>query len=462
MIAKFLQRLSMRLGMFVPIPAARFYILLAIFGAVSPLVAIALGRRFAIAVLLAVDAILVLAAFVDRGRARAGRVKISRQPLDKLSIGRENPVVLQIRASQKASSTTFVRVRDSYPTSFNATVETFAIALEPGSQQDATYAARPEHRGEYRWGNIFLRQLGPWGLAWYGWQVAAGQTVAVYPDLLALRELSVRLALENTGTMRQARRLGAGTEFSELREYRTGDSTRAIDWKATARRSRPIVRVLEPEQEQTLIILLDCGRLMTARVCGLKRFDWGLNAALALTLAGLNRGDKVGVGVFEREIVSWSPPQRGPQHLNTLIERLTPIQPVLREPDYFGVISQLVGRQNRRALVVLLTDIVDRTASAELLAAMARLAPRYLPFCVTLRDPQVDRLAVTPTELERSRGEVLDATYQRAVALDLMAQRQVAFAQLRQQGALVLDAPANAIGQELVNRYLQLKLRSLL
>jgi uncharacterized protein (DUF58 family) len=276
--------------------------------------------------------------------------------------------------------------------------------------------------------------------------------VAVYPDLVGLRSLSIRLTLENTGTMRQARRLGAGTEFSELREYGVGDDTRLIDWKATARRSRPLIRVLEPEREQTLIILLDRGRLMTAQVQGLKRFDWGLNATLSLALAGLHRGDRVGIGVFDREVTSWIPPERGQHQLSKLIERLTPIQPVLLEPDYVGAVTKLVNQQTRRALVVLITDIVDATASVELLSALGRLTPRYLPFCVALRDPQVDRIAHTSLNQETGgrifseqgeeekikRGEIdanrtIAAAYTRAVALDLITQRQVAFAQLKRK-----------------------------
>jgi uncharacterized protein (DUF58 family) len=344
-------------------------------------------------------------------------------------------------------------------------------------------------RGEFQWGDIQVRQLGRWGLAWHDWKIPASQTVAVYPDLVGLRELSIRLTLQNTGTMRQARRIGMGTEFAELREYGIGDDTRLIDWKATARRSRPLVRVLEPEREQTLIILLDRGRLMTARVQGLKRFDWGLNATLSLALAGLHRGDKVGIGVFDREVTTWIPPERGQHQLPKLIERLTPIQPVLLEPDYVGAVTRLVNQQTRRALVVVITDIVDVTASAELLAALRRLTPRYLPFCVTLRDPQVDRLAHTPPVLHaakpsltppaplgkggvqggafvlgvaRGDHDAIEATYARAVALDLLAQRQVAFAQLKQKGVLVLDAPANQISEQLVDRYLQLKARNLL
>jgi uncharacterized protein (DUF58 family) len=118
-----------------------------------------------------------------------------------------------------------------------------------------------------------------------------------------------------------------------------------------------------------------------------------------------------------------------------------------------GAVTKLVNQQTRRALVVLITDLIDPTASAELLSALARLAPRYLPFCVTLRDPQVDRQAHTLTQ------EVA-ATYARAVALDLLAQRQVAFAQLKQKGVLVLDAPADKISDQLVDRYLQLKARN--
>lgn len=101
----------------------------------------------------------------------------------------------------------------------------------------------------------------------------------------------------------------------------------------------------------------------------------------------------------------------------------------------------------------MITDLVDVTASTELLSALSKLAPRYLPFCVTLRDPQVDRLAHTFTDYVTN-------AYARAVSLDLLMQRQVAFAQLKQKGVLVLDAPANQIADQVVERYLQLKARN--
>ncbi len=396
------------------------------------------------------DLIILALGFWDSRQAKTRRVEVTRYPLQRLSIKRDNPVVLSVRSGAYPA---MVQIRDGYPVQFAVSEIDLQLAIAPQSQEDLTYTIHPTQRGEFGWGDIQVRQLGPWGLAWHDWNVPAQQQMAVYPDLMGLRSLSMRLTLQSAGNLRQLRRLGMGTEFAELREYGIGDDTRLIDWKATARRSRPLIRVLEPEQEQTLIILLDRGRLMTARIEEISRFDWGLNVTLSLALAALNRGDRVGVGVFDRQIHTWIPPERGQQHLSKLIERLTPIQPVLLEPDYFGASTTLVTQQTRRALVVLITDLIDQTASAELLAALGRLTSRYLPFCVTLRDPEVDRQAHTITN-------DIETTYSRAVALDMLTQRKIAFAQLKQKGVLVLDAPANQVSERLVDQYLLLKAKN--
>lgn len=443
------------------IPSKRLYLLLLLGMAVAPVIAILFDQQISLIALAVFDLIICSLAVWDGATVKPDRVKVTRYPLEKLSIGRDNHITIWVESGKQKAN---IILHDDYPSEFAVSSPTLSTIVEPNSSQELTYHVNPDKRGEFQWGNIQVRQLGRWGLAWHQWQIPASQQVAVYPDLIGLRSLTIRLSLQNTGTMRQKRRLGMGTEFSELREYGIGDDTRLIDWKATARRSRPLVRVLEPETEQTLIILLDRGRLMTAQVQGLKRFDWGLNATLSLALAGLSRGDRVGVGVFERQVTTWIPPERGKHHLSKFIERLTPIQPVLREPDYVEAVTRVVNQQTRRALVVVITDIVDATASGELLAALARLTPRYLPFCVALRDPLMDKLAHTATVSGEKQQvhEKISAAYTRAVAIDLLSQRQVAFAQLKQKGVLVLDAPANQISTELVDRYLQLKSRNLL
>ncbi len=386
----------------------------------------------------------------DHRRGQPRRVQVNRSALHRLSIGRDNPVELTLQTQTYPAQ---IQIRDDFPAEFQASTLILKANLGKHQSELLRYTVIPPRRGQFEWGKIQVRQLSPWGLVWQDWTIPQQQTVDVYPDLIGLREISIQLTLKSAGAMRQLRRLGMGTEFAELRDYVPGDDPRLLDWKATARRQHPLVRVLEPEREQTLIILLDRGRLMTAQVHGLKRFDWALNAGLALALAGLHRGDRVGVGVFDRQIHTWIPPQRGQAYLSQLIERLTPIQPDWLEPDYFNVATTVVQQQSRRALVVMLTDLVDATASAELLSALTRLAPRYLPFCVALRDPLVDQQAQTSSV-------ILEQAYARAVALDLIAQRQAAFEILKHKGVLVLDGPANQISQALVDRYLHLKQRN--
>lgn len=434
------------------IPARRVFSLLLLVAAIGFVLAIVAHLTLGLLTIITLDLVILGLTIIDGGRVRKSRVIVNRYRLPKLSVGRENLVTLSLKSQNQSSQ---IILKDDYPAIFWVSASTLEITLPPHTMEDVSYTIFPDQRGEFAWGDIHLRQLGQWQLAWYAWKAQGRQKVAVYPDLIGLRSLSVRLALNQVGTIHSRRAFNQGTEFRELREYVTGEDPRLIDWKATARLNRPMIRVLEAEREQTLIILLDRGRLMRAQVQGLKRFDWGLNSTLSLALAGLNRGDRVGIGVFDREMATWMPPERGQTQLFKMIERLTPLQPQLLEPDYFQAVTQSVARENRRALVVVITDLIDTTASAELLSAMQRLTPRYLPFCVALRDPQMDEIA-------RQESETIRDLYQQGVALDLLSQRQAALSQLQQKGVLVLDAPVNEVSEQLVNRYLQIKARNLL
>lgn len=410
----------------------------------------------------------------DYRRAAQWQVSLERTCESKLSIGRENTIHLKLkvlghpsRPNQQAIVAP-LEIRDGYPVGFRADQEVLRVELSPEIEADLSYQVFPPRRGEMSWRTVALRIRSPWGFCWRLAEMPLSTTVHVYPDLIGLRLLSIRLSLEATGNLQRRFKVG-GTEFSELREYSVGDDIRMMDWKASARSQRPIVRLLEPEREQPLIILLDRGRLMTAQVEGLRRFDWALNAALALALAGLRRGDRVGIAVFDKAIHTWIAPQSGLAHLSHILERLHTQEPEGVESDYVGVASQVLNQYTRRALVVMLTDIVDEIASQELLGAMGRLSPRFLPLCVALRDPEIDaqahpHLQSSPqSNLQSSPQSNLQPNIQRlysqAVALDLLHQRRLAFAKLQQRGSLVMDAPASQISVQLVEQYLRLKTR---
>jgi uncharacterized protein (DUF58 family) len=290
------------------------------------------------------------------------------------------------------------------------------------------------------------------GLFWREVKVPANQKVRVFSDLKALHELSIKLSHSSElGELHQRKR-GQGTDFASLREYTSGDDTRAIDWKATARRDRPVVRTYETDQEQVMLILIDAGRMMFSDLEGLSRFDHALNAGLCLALAGLTRNDQVGIGIFADKPLLFLPPRRGKAQLKRFLEALFDVRPRMVEPDYTGVLAYYASVQKARSLMAVITDLTDPMGSQTLLTGLASLSPRHLPFCVTLRDRQVDRIA-------GDRTLKVENVYQRAVATDLLTQRDLALSVLVRKGCMVLDSPPQELSEQLVDRYLQIKMR---
>lgn len=83
------------------------------------------------------------------------------------------------------------------------------------------------------------------------------------------------------------------------------------------------------------------------------------------------------------------------------------------------------------------------------------LARRSLPLVVTISDPDVVAASQqTPTDSL--------SVYQRTAAARLLDERQLALDQLRRQGVLTLDVPANQLSIAVINRYLELKAKTLL
>ena len=93
---------------------------------------------------------------------------------------------------------------------------------------------------------------------------------------------------------------GPGTEFDQLREYVPDDEYRRIDWAATARAGRPIVRTFRAEQNQRVVCLLDNGRVMAGRVANVPRVEHAMDAVLTLARVSTGLGDKCGLVTFDQ------------------------------------------------------------------------------------------------------------------------------------------------------------------
>src|SRR5437667_364319 len=136
------------------------------------------------------------------------------------------------------------------------------VAMAAHGTGEVAYRVRPRTRGRFAFGRPEAEVTGFPGLAAVRFALPLAAEVPVYPDTSLLRRLALGArARELTRLgLRQLRREGEGDEFDKLRDYAPDDDFRDINWKATAKRSRPVTQVYEAERSQRVILALDCGR----------------------------------------------------------------------------------------------------------------------------------------------------------------------------------------------------------
>lgn len=383
--------------------------------------------------------------------SRSKFLTAKRSVAKRLSIGRLNEVTLTI--INQGPDELACRIKDDVPLGFEVDAEEFLLTVPPLNKLTLHYNVTPLRRGNYQFNKTHLRYLSALKLFWRQVSYNNQEDVRVFNDLKLLNELAIKLSRSSELGEIKKRKRGAGTEFASLKEYQVGDDSRFIDWKATARRNHPVVRNYDVEHEQNMLILIDAGRTMVSDLNGITRFDHALNSALALALTGLSRGDQVGIGVFAHKPICYLSPKRGKTQLKEMLELVFDVQAKPIEPDYASVLTYFANQLKGRALLVVLTDVSDTTASEALLKGLSSLKPRHLPFCVTLRDKQIDDLAQEKTIAE-------EQIYKRVAALDLISARDLALATLNRQGCLTLDSPPELLTSKLIAQYLEVKTRS--
>jgi uncharacterized protein (DUF58 family) len=385
----------------------------------------------------------------------AGRIEDlawSRTLPPKLSIGTSNRVTLCIE--NRGARSALLAGRETPPPGFAGQRAFGPLILEPHSEVVLPFAFTPSARGRYEFGDVGVRSIGPLRLAGRSARIPLAREAKVYPDIQAVRSyalLARKGALAEMGVKRM-RLAGEGTEFESLRDYRDGDDFRDIDWKATARIGRPIVRTFEAERSQTLVLAIDAGRMMTTRVGTLSKLDRAVNAALLLAYLGTERDDLVGLLVFGRDVEFYVPPRKGHRQFLAILEALYSVEGRVEEPDYDRAMRYLATRLPKRSLVVVFTDLAGREPSRRLLATLSGMLPRHLPLVVTQRSREVEAQSRT-TPLTES-----DA-FEASVAESLLADKAAALRMLQARGALVLDTFPEEISVASVNRYLEVKAR---
>ena len=371
--------------------------------------------------------------------------RVQRQMPGSLALGRWSEVRLEVE--HDFDQPLAIQIFDHVPDGLSFEHLPLNIELQPGQRSQIGYRLRPLKRGHFTFESCELSLPSPFGL-WSGKRLLnITDHTRVYPDFARLyggQLLAVDNWLSQLG-VRQRQRRGQGLEFHQLREFREGDSLRQIDWKATARHRTPIAREYEDERDQQIIFMLDCGRQMRSQDGELSHFDHALNACLLLSYVALRQGDAVGLMTFASDQPRYVAPGKGAGQLNVLLNGVYDLDCTQRPADYPAAVNQLLARQKRRALVILVTDLRDED-DQELLTAITRLSRHHRVLVASLRESILETVRQWPVQ-------TIQHALEYSATVGYLNTRAEFHEQLCAQGVRVLDVEPGKLGAEMVTSY---------
>ncbi|MBV8199977.1 MAG: DUF58 domain-containing protein [Acidobacteria bacterium] len=400
----------------------------------------------------------LLAAGVEARRLARLEFRVERSPTVVLSLGAVESVAFGVAAGGPSTRAVRLRVRQVWPELLDRPAGHAAGLCRPGELLRLELPVRAVARGSARLAPPWVAaSLGGWAERIVAASEPAPAELTVLPDLDAVRRLRARLDqlyLRGLGT-RVSPRLGKGRDFDRLREYVIGDDFRDVAWKASAHHGKLITREYRLDRSQEVLVCIDRGHRMAARVAQLTRLDHAVNAAVLIASIADRMEDRMGLLSFADAVSSGIAQGRGAAHLGRITDFAAHLEPEYRHTDYLALAGHLRRRLRSRALVLILTALPELAEEGELLRAAAMILPQHLPLVVVFSDPG---LAAAARMLPGDKPELCRTL----VARELVLGRRRVIADLRRRGAMVVEAPPGEVGLAAVNGYLEIKRRQLL
>ena len=259
---------------------------------------------------------------------------------------------------------------------------------------------------------------------------------------------------------------GHGRDFERLREYQPGDNYSEIAWKSTARRASPVTRLFQWEQKQEVYFVVDQSRAsalaldptaatesdVSQRRAPRRLLDLAVETALVGATVALELGDEFGLVTYSDEPKSWLRAGSGQSQFHQFRERLLNIEPLPTTADYEALFGEIRVRLRRRAYLLLLADLAERSVSDSLRRGVGLVRSSHA-LLITSVLPTHARPAFSPREELHTEQDVYAA-----LAGEKEHQRLGALArQMRQLDVQLRYIPAEMFLRTAVEGYLESK-----
>jgi uncharacterized protein (DUF58 family) len=326
------------------------------------------------------------------------------------------------------------------------------IRVYPKDIYEHKFKLTGNRRGDFRVKNIFIKGVSLLGLLTFYRKFPMDLLIQVSPSL-SFHSSSLKLVqkeIRRSEGSHKNRVFGDGTNFEMLRDYIKGDEYSRIDWKASARRKKPVTRIYRIENSLDISILLDSGRLMATEIEGMSMLDYAIHASLILSYAAAKNNDRVSLTVFGKDIIRSIPKTKDMKVVKKMKAALSDIQYDFYESDYQTAFSFLQSSLNKRSLIVIFSDMIDDSNSKIYYKHLSLIKKNHMVLLVLLRDKTIFELA--DQKIDSSK-----AIYLKAAAADMALRRSKTIAGLRKLGVEVLDLFPEKVSMAVIDSYFYFK-----
>lgn len=349
-------------------------------------------------------------------------------------------------------SAVHVELKDHLPYTFQLENSQLSGIFQ-GTSAAFSYTATAAERGRYAFENVYLRYFGGMGLWKKQVLLSSQNTIEIYPDLSQVRGVlnAVQdvLILEGHRVFKKQR---SGSEFHYIRDYVQGDDIRLINWKASARTTKLMTNLFQPEKGKIVTIVLDCGRQMAIELEGQVKLDRTLEAALTLAAVALKQGDQVALIAYSNKVKVYVPAGKGLPHLQALTRAVFDLSTDFVESSTQIAFAHVLRFLKKRSLVALFSDMDSYLYNQEMLPYVQRLRRSHQVLLLSLQDPLIH-------EWSRVRAEDSRQAYKISMAHKFTTDRYAYVNEMAGRGIPVMDVPADQLTLSAVNAYLDLKAR---
>ncbi|MGV8915624.1 MAG: DUF58 domain-containing protein [Kaistella sp.] len=374
---------------------------------------------------------------------------------EKLSNGDRNSIKVDLKNNYPFTIKT--KIIDEIPFQFQK--RDFLIERKLNADRNLTfeYILEPKERGEYSFGNLNIFADSPLGFVSRRFTFQKEAMLPSYPSFIHLRKYEL-MALQNEflmGGLKKIRKLGHTMEFEQIKEYVPGDDVRTINWKATSKRNQVMVNQFQDEKSQRIYMLIDKGRTMQMPFNSLSLLDYSINATMALSHIILKKNDRAGMMTFAKKTENKVAADNKSGQLKKISEALYNVQTNFQESDFSRLYQDLKFSVGQRSLILLFSNFETLDALNRQMKYLRGIARNHLLVIIFFKNAELQQLI-------NKNPENMQEIYDEILAEKFEYEKRLIIQELKKYGIYTVYTLPENLNIEVINKYLEIKVRGIL